>query len=533
MKNSLFLTTLSALSALVAGSSTGSSSSTSATPSADSVAPIKLAFEKSHGSSYEKSTHERGDVEANVTNQQTFYSVQLAVGSPGQNITVLLDTGSSDLWVTGKGNPYCKSNSKSKSKTKSKTQSKTQSKNKRDELQSLLSLLSALEPTTTLEPTGSVSGSDIPYWSWSGIPTGSGSGSAAPAVSVTPTATMDCSLGTFDTSKSKSFKSNHTSFYITYGDLSFASGIWGTDHIGLGNVTLANVSFAVANKTNSSVGVLGLGLPEDESTYSTDSSQKSSSRYEYYNFPSVLKQNGLIQKTVFSLYLNSSNSSYGNILFGAVDHSKYSGQLYTVPLLNPDTKSYPHPVEFDVTLHGVGFTNGTSKSTFTTTPIPALLDSGTTLMYLPSELAEQIADKLGGQYDDDIGYFMIPCPSDDDDSKLVYDFGGFEIATNLSNYVLQSSDTSYAEDTQCVLGILPSDVEAILGDVFLVDAYVVYNLEDYEISLAQASYDNKKEDIELVTSKVPSATKAPGYSSTWSAQSYSTGGNMFTTTSKR
>lgn len=226
--------------------------------------------------------------------------------------------------------------------------------------------------------------------------------------------------------------------------------------------------------------------------------------------------------------MNATDASYGNILFGAVDHAKYSGQLYTVPLLNPDSKEYPHPVEFDVTLQGVGLTNGSSKYTFTTTPIPALLDSGTTLMYLPYQLADEIAQTLGGEYSEDIGYYVIPCPSADDDSKLVYDFGGFNIATNLSNYMLGTVD-GFSDDSQCALGILPSDVEAILGDVFLVDAYVIYNLDDYEVSLAQASYDNAKEDIEIITSTVPSATKAPRYSSTWSDQRYSTGGNIFTT----
>ena len=81
-----------------------------------------------------------------------------------------------------------------------------------------------------------------------------------------------------------------------------------------------------------------------------------------------------------------------------------------------------------------------------------------------------------------------------------------------------------------MLGIQPSGGDsAILGDMFMEHAYVVFDLERFEISLAQARYDSGQEQVEVVTKKVPSAKKAPGYSSTYStSQSILPTGNIIT-----
>ncbi|GMF05242.1 unnamed protein product [Ambrosiozyma monospora] len=42
-----------------------------------------------------------------LKNQAVFYSVDVAIGSKGNVVTVLVDTGSSDFWVMSSKNPYC------------------------------------------------------------------------------------------------------------------------------------------------------------------------------------------------------------------------------------------------------------------------------------------------------------------------------------------------------------------------------------------------------------------------------------------
>ena len=441
---------------------------------------VGLDFTKTYGDSFDGSSSDNkpelylrkrneGYESIEITNQLTFYSVSLEIGTPAQNITVLVDTGSSDLWVSNSDNPYCQSN----------------------------------------------------YNSNSGI---------------SFTNTIDCEeYGTFDPSASSSWSSNSTTFNINYGDTTFARGVWGQDRLHLEDLNVTGLSFAVANRSNSTVGVLGIGLPGLEVTYTGSATGRS---YQYDNFPLVLKRSGAIESNVYSLYLNDSDASHGTVLFGAVDHSKYEGSLYTIPLVNTlRANGFQNPVQFDVTLQGIGMTfeNGTTEKTLTTTKIPALLDSGTTLTYLPDSIVSTIAKQIDASYSSRLGYYTIPCPESSsktadalDSTQLVFDFGGFYINATLEHFLVRASETT------CLLGILPQTAHsALLGDSFLTNAYVVYDLENKEISMAQAKYDSDSSNIEVVSSgakSIPSATPAPLYSQTWSTSvtSIGTTGNIFT-----
>ncbi|CCK71298.1 pepsin-like aspartic protease KNAG_0G02410 [Huiozyma naganishii CBS 8797] len=436
---------------------------------------VGMRFEKKFGDNYAGATkwqrpqmrlakRNTGYEEITLTNQQSFFSVELDVGTPAQNVTVLVDTGSSDLWITGADNPYC-----------------------------------------------------LTY---------SGSG----ADSIPRRDRVDCSeYGTFSLEDSSTWSQNSSAppFYITYGDTTFASGVWGQDHLHLQDVNVTGVSFAVANRTNSTVGVMGIGLPGLETTNS------GSRPYTYANFPQVLKNSGATQSALYSLYLNDLEEERGSILFGAVDHSKYTGSMYTLPIINRlQSYGYTTPIQFDITLQGIGLSSSESNGdevTITSTKMPALLDSGTTMTYLPSNIVSQIAQQLGASMSARFGQYVLPCSNVPENMHLVYDFGGFHINSNLTNYIVQASQTL------CILGLFPRDSNtAILGDTFLTDAYVVYDLENLQIGLAQAKFGVSDSDakIDIVTGSagIPSAQRAPDYSSTWSTSvgTVTTGGNIFT-----
>lgn len=434
---------------------------------------IKFDFDKLRGDSYDDASKKKrvaaklvkrndGHEEVEITNESNFYSITLSIGTPAQSITVLVDTGSSDLWVTGSDNPLCAKNG-----------------------------FDSFTETST---------------------------------------TIDCSeYGTFDVDSSSTYSKNNTNFAISYADGSYASGFWGQDVLTLQDLDVSGLSFAVANYTNSTVGVLGIGLAGLEVTYSGASLVSSTYKaYQYDNFPMVLKNSGAINANAYSLYLNSSDSETGSVLFGGVDHNKYSGTLYTVPLVNTlKSSGFSSPVQFDITLQGLGVTSGSGKATITTTKIPVLLDSGTTLTYLPTAMVKLLTAQLDATYSARLGYYTMNCPSNSDDTTIVFDFGGFHINADLSSFIIQSSGSV------CVLGIIPqSDTRAILGDSFLHNAYIVYDLDNLEISLGQAKYDTTSEDIEAISDSVPSAVKAPGYSSTWvSSASITSGGDIFTVSS--
>ncbi|CAI4058268.1 hypothetical protein SKDZ_04G3600 [Saccharomyces kudriavzevii ZP591] len=500
-------------------SSTVSADSTASASIATSESYVIMNFEKKYGDSFENASNDRNagahlvrredDYElVKLTNENSFYSVELDIGTPPQKITVLVDTGSSDLWVTGSNNPYCSTKGKDTSDFSFKQIHK-------DNLASVVeSVITEISYDTTISVI-----------------------EATATLDNTPLASqkINCdTYGTFDSSKSSTFESNKTKFSITYGDSTFASGTWGHDQLNLNNLNVTGLSFAVANETNSTVGVLGIGLPGLESTYSGVSLSSVQNSYTYNNFPMVLKNSGAIKSSAYSLFSNKSNSEHGTILFGAVDHGKYTGDLYTIPIINILQKNgYKDPIQFHVTLQGIAVATGDgmdNATTLTTTKIPALLDSGTTISYLPVKLVELLADKVGAFYSSEYGYYVMNCIHEvKKDITVVFDFGGFHISSWLSNFQLFTDSSSDV----CILGFAPqSDPTVILGDNFLVSTYIVYDLDNMEISMANADFSDNDEYIDIIESAVPSALKAPNYSNTWSTyESIVPGGNIFSTSS--
>lgn len=422
-----------------------------------------------------------------IENQRNFYSVDLMIGSPPQNVTVQIDTGSSDLWVVGSNNLYCKSDSLRKRKA------------------------------TTVESSSKSGGYD-----GNGYPTASSDIPRAQR-------TMDCNrFGVFNMEESSTSKSNNTGFSTSYGDNSYADGLWIKDVMTLDAVNISDLLFAVANVTNSTMGVLGIGLASIES-YTPNDGSKSAVSKEYNNFPLVLKQNKVIQKVAYSLFLDNDNADYGQLLFGAVDHSKYSGDLYTLPLVNSlYNKGVSTPEQLEITLDGIGLQTQKDQITLFNQKLPALLDSGTTITYLPRDVFEIVVSQMKATTDSNGMIKLKSCPSADDNAQLVFSFSGVPIYVDLASFIEKNGD-------KCSVNIMAQDDDGIvLGDNFLSYAYVVYDLEDKEISIAQANFNSSKGDIEPILSTVPGAIKAPGYSASFSVypSSYSAGSNFFTFSQK-
>ena len=77
------------------------------------------------------------------------------------------------------------------------------------------------------------------------------------------------------------------------------------------------------------------------------------------------------------------DSNTGSILFGGVDTEKYEGDLSVLPI---QIDSHSGDISsFTVALSGISVTNQAGKSQYSKTnlAIPVILDSGTTISYLP------------------------------------------------------------------------------------------------------------------------------------------------------
>lgn len=448
------------------------------------LAIIKLNFDVYHGDHIKQlkngernkqeeyvSKRERSEL-MEIENSKTWYLTELQIGQKKAKVRVLISTGSSDLWIHAT-NVFCKKKSTS-SFSFEKRNSEIGNAKDIDNQNKVISQSYSSELTSI-------------------------TGRATSANTCT-------NHGSFNTADSDSYHSNDTAKPFEIGGSNYVNvwGTWGYDSVFFGDVEVNDLSFAVVDVTDSEMGVLGIGLPGVERTYN----YAFELGYQYENFPMKLKSQGLIGKNVYSLYLDKMTANSGTVLFGAVDHAKYEGQLHTVPM----TKDYTHDlksssvVRTQVILSGINFlSNHQTIKISESIKYNAILDSGWTFSYFPTQLFDKFIKTLGlGQSTYDNSY-IIPC-TNDANIKIEFDFNGATIEVPLIDLMVPT------KDGKCILGVLKART-LVLGNNILRNGYFVFDLDGKEISMAQVKY-TKDEDIEVVSSTIPSAVRIEKYSST-------------------
>lgn len=211
------------------------------------------------------------------------------------------------------------------------------------------------------------------------------------------------------------------------------------------------------------------------------------------------------------------------LLFGGIDTDKFSGELHSTPI-------QPYPVyllgtpsnstsavnttaqAFFVSMTYFGFSGADLSDS---TPDFAVLDSGSTLMYLPPDMIEPMTIAYSAtNYQ---GYYYVDCnildqfPTD----YLEFQFAAMPcdngtespaptIRVPITDFVIDNSgfpllnDSGYDAGAQCMLGFastVQSEGVTILGDVFLRNAYVVYDMKNGVIGLAQTASNSDTSSI--------------------------------------
>ncbi|KAK6859695.1 hypothetical protein PG995_003331 [Apiospora arundinis] len=391
--------------------------------------------------------------------QRGGYFATVAVGTPPQNLTLQLDTGSSDIWVPSSTSSVCSSSSSS----------------------------------------GGSRGGD----------------------SGTSGGEQGCSLGSFDPSKSKTFADvGKGLFSISYVDGSHSKGDYFTDVFEIGGATLSNMTMGLGIDTDIPYGLVGVGYALNEAIVAD--TQKVSSAYK--NLPVQMMEEGMISTNAYSLWLNDLDASTGQILFGGVDTAKYQGQMSVIDVLkDADTNAF---TSFIVALTSLNANSPSGSDTLSSRqfPIPVVLDSGTTLSYLPTDLAIQVWKEVGAVWDKETQMAFVPCGIEN--SKGTFEFGfagpnGPKISVDMTELVLDIGENGeprfpsgqYKGQSICQFGIQNfTSGPFLLGDTFLRSAYVVYDLENNQIGMAKTDFNSTKTNIVAFPSKgaaIPSGTVVP------------------------
>jgi hypothetical protein len=367
------------------------------------------------------------------------YYVQVEVGTPGQSMTMLLDTGSSDAWVLGHDADLCTD----------------------QDLQDVYGMTC----TDTYDPTKS--------------------------------------------STNKLVKSD--GFKITYLDGGTASGDYISDDFTIGGITVKSLQMAYVTKAVRGSGILGLGF---------SASERAATKYP--NIIDEMANQGLIGCKAFSLYLNDRRTDSGTILFGGIDTDKFIGPLSILPLYKPPGGNYS---SFEVNYTGISltFTNGTDLSVPTSVLdhlTYAVLDSGTTLSYLPEEMTSPLYSALHTVYDADLRMTLIDCAYLQTEPSLHLTFTFFpspstvRISVPVWELILDILPATYPTPPEfpsqkaCVFGIQSTALFSstgtvkggktnftLLGDTFLRSAYAVFDLAHHQIGLAQANLNSSTSTV--------------------------------------
>lgn len=254
---------------------------------------------------------------------------------------------------------------------------------------------------------------------------------------------------------------------------------------GTSNLTMEKVQFGVATASEGiPLGILGVGFGYGYNL-------------KYYSLLDELVGQAVTPTRAFSLVLGTSNATGdtaagadiadGSFIFSGVDTKKFAGPLQAFDNLDPQAGDN-NLWRYWVQLQNATYTaKGKTASTVLYSSLPVVLDSGSSLSYLPSAFLSALAGALGLSVDTGTssgtnGTIPIACDAGADGGTVDFAFGSsLAISVPLADLI-------WGSDGSCIVGMLPSDGgTALLGDTFLRSAYVLFDQDNRKIYLAEAA----------------------------------------------
>ena len=187
--------------------------------------------------------------------------------------------------------------------------------------------------------------------------------------------------------------------------------------------------------------------------------------------------------------------------------------------------------------------NGRTQNLSADLPFAALLDSGSSLTYLPDDLTNDIYSALNVQYSEREGSAYCSCSLAQESITLDFKFTSPTISIPFTELVI-NPDVDITEErlshnkrqqgnngeSLCIFGVAPSgSSSAVLGDTFLRSAYVVYDLANNRISLAQTNFNSTSSDVQEIGTGSNSVPGASVVSNAIEAKISQTGGARIAT----
>lgn len=332
-----------------------------------------------------------------------------------------------------------------------------------------------------------------------------------------------CPHARFNNQTSSSFKPLSEQLAIEYG-IGSAKGVYGMDAVTIGPATMINqtiglvsdtVNILIEDDVYSSNGIIGLGFP--------GLSMKSGVKPGH--FVTGLYQSKVISEPIFSIFLNSqfAYGKSGEIILGGTDTTKYNVKdLQYVPVISYDVSAYniapnlgsnstKNGTHLYWSVPGQGVSTSTGYKSPSTVLQAYILDTGTTLTYVPAAIAKSIAMSVTSNAKTTVldtinGAYRVSCSlakNTDITVQFMMSSSSSTVSTTpttiiipISELVIPADDALTPEtSTSCIFGIapLPAGYELtsgetwIIGEATLRSIYSVYDLKEHRVGLAKLS----------------------------------------------
>jgi len=251
------------------------------------------------------------------------------------------------------------------------------------------------------------------------------------------------------------------------------SGYYSKDTIHLGDIDITDYTFAEVNNTKGLGpawlaghfdGICGMGW-DDISV-------------DHVKTPlRALVDSKKLAANAFAFYLGSGGAK-GELVLGGVDPAHYTGDFSYVPVIEtaPGKWGYWALAMDDAKVGGKSVTSVRK----------AIVDSGTSLLAVPTADIKKIADAVGAKQ-------VLPIPPFNKEYTIDCNTTGPDIEFVIAgkSYTLKKADYVLNESGQCLLGFTGLDVPApagplyILGDPFMRAFYVKFDVDNKQLGFAQ------------------------------------------------
>ncbi|CAG8471878.1 5932_t:CDS:2 [Dentiscutata heterogama] len=280
----------------------------------------------------------------------------------------------------------------------------------------------------------------------------------------------------FDPSKSSTFQTSKTNFTLSYGLTvnSSVTGYEGQDNVTLGGISISQQTFGLATSEPFSDlaedGILGLGAKNVEGLKVNGVMQ-------------TIKAQKKLSKNIIGFHLARKKSNSNDVAFatlGGIDQTAVSGSIGYNPA-NISLGLWIIPLT-DVKVDG--------KSIGSVPAAPAVIDTGTTMVYGPPSVVEAIHSSIPGAgiaIQGQQQLYTIPCKTK---SIVSFSFNSGSYSIDPAELVMTTSEST------CVSGIQASPENFwLIGDVFLSSVFSVFDFDNYQVGLAQTKIMSSPDNV--------------------------------------